>query len=70
MNHSQKKYNNKRPGVRLPKETHEKFVDFCMENDLVMTETIGRFVEFCLQHAEFKTVNKPVEKLFIRDCEV
>ena len=70
MENSQKKYNKKRPGVRLPKETHEKFVEFCIENDLVMSTTLGRFIEFCLQNAEFKEVQTPVEKLFIGDCEV
>ncbi|MER0122886.1 hypothetical protein ABPH35_05735 [Streptococcus sp. ZJ93] len=60
----------KRPAVRLAQETHEKLVEFCAENDLVISTTLGRFVEFCLENVEFREVHAPVEKLFIGDSEV
>ncbi|MGT2800675.1 hypothetical protein [Streptococcus marmotae] len=70
MDNPQKVYNTKRPGVRLPKEVHEKLVEFCTENDLVISTTIGRFVEFCLENVEIKEVQTTAEKLFIGDREV
>ncbi|MFM0876540.1 hypothetical protein [Streptococcus suis] len=70
MEDSQKIYNKKNPMVRIPRESYDKLVEFCNENDLVISTTIGRFLEYCLENAEFKEVQTPVEKLFIGDCEV
>lgn len=70
MAKNQKAYNVKRPAVRMPKDVYEKFVDFCMVNDLVMSSTLGQFVEFCMEQAEFREVQAPTKKLFIGEIEV
>ncbi|HEL2720713.1 TPA: hypothetical protein T7O91_002264 [Streptococcus suis] len=70
MDKPQQVYNKKNPMVRIPQESYDKLVEFCNENDLVISATIGRFLEYCLENAEFKEVQTPVEKLFIGDCEV
>ncbi|HEM6373022.1 hypothetical protein ACTGWK_01005 [Streptococcus suis] len=70
MDKPQQVYNKKNPMVRIPRESYDKLVEFCNENDLVISTTIGRFLEYCLENVEFKEVQTPVEKLFIGDCEV
>lgn len=70
MEKPQQVYNKKNPMVRIPRESYDKLVEFCNENDLVISTTIGRFLEYCLENVEFKEVQTPVEKLFIGDCEV
>ena len=70
MDKPQQVYNKKNPMVRIPLESYDKLVEFCNENDLIISATIGRFLEYCLENAEFKEVQTPVEKLFIGNCEV
>ncbi|NQP65370.1 hypothetical protein HO908_07495 [Streptococcus suis] len=70
MDKPQQVYNKKNPMVRIPRKSYDKLVEFCNENDLVISTTIGRFLEYCLENVEFKEVQTPVEKLFIGDCEV
>ncbi|HFR4576644.1 TPA: hypothetical protein ACHWJ6_000987 [Streptococcus suis] len=70
MDKPQQVYNKKNPMVRIPRESYDKLVEFCNENDLVISTTIGRFLEYCLENVEFKEVQTLVDKLFIGDCEV
>lgn len=70
MENMQKKYTNNFSMVRVPREIYDKIVEFCNENDLVISTTISQFLGFCIENAEIRAVPATVEKIFIGNDEV
>ncbi|MGT2623964.1 hypothetical protein [Streptococcus thoraltensis] len=62
---SYKKYNKRNPMVRMERDVYDRLVDFCNENDLVISSTISRFINYSLNNVEIKEVSVPTEELFI-----
>ena len=67
---SYKKYNKRNPMVRIDRDIYDRLVDFCNENDLVISSTISRFINYSLNNVEIKEVSVPTEELFIGDEKI
>ncbi|MBY5006065.1 hypothetical protein K6V33_07460 [Streptococcus suis] len=70
MESKQKEYNKQNPISRIERAVYDDVVAFCNENDLVISRFISNAVRYVLDHVEVKTVDVPVERLFIGDEEV
>lgn len=64
---SYKKYNKRNPMVRVDRDVYDDLVEFCNDNDLVISSTISRFIKYALDNVEIKEVSVPTEELFIGD---
>lgn len=70
LDNTQKQYANNFSMVRIQRETYDKVVEFCNENDLVISATINKFLDYCVNNIEIREVPTTVEKIFIGNSEV